>query len=281
MAKVVFASDIDKTLTDERHLIPDEVVNYLEELYKSGWEIVLLTGRTFSFAMMSVEKISFPFYLAVQNGAEVLKMPERKIIFQNFLPKSVANAIDELYHHYPEDFLIYSGLEKGDFCYYRTLKFTPPFLDYLEKLKRIVPAEWVEVKAISEISQKSFPLIKCLGDFQSLQKIQAKLSDIDTATTSLILDSVDPLLPILLVTHNEVNKGIIFKKIYNMFGWTCPIIAAGDDNNDIPLLQIADIGIAMKTGSKELQLHADILATSSLDRAIIPALEEAKLRLNP
>ena len=144
-----------------------------------------------------------------------------------------------------------------------------------------MPAEWVEVKAISEISQKSFPLIKCLGDFQSLQKIQAKLSDIDTATTSLILDSVDPLLPILLVTHNEVNKGIIFKKIYNMFGWTCPIIAAGDDNNDIPLLQIADIGIAMKTGSKELQLHADILATSSLDRAIIPALEEAKLRLNP
>ena len=134
MAKVIFASDIDKTLTDERHIIPDQVINYLGELHKEGWEIVLLTGRTFSFAMMSVEKIDFPFHLAVQNGAEVLKMPEKEILFQTFIEKEVVYKIDAICRQYQEDFLIYSGLEGGDFCYYRTSKFSPFFLDYLEKL---------------------------------------------------------------------------------------------------------------------------------------------------
>ena len=279
MAKVVFASDIDKTLTDERHIIPDEVVVYLEDLHKSGWEIVLLTGRTFSFAMMSLEKINFPFYLAVQNGAEVLKMPEKEIVFQTFLPISAAHSIDGICQHFGEDFLIYSGLEQGDFCYYRTTKFSPFFLAYLEKLKRISAGDWVEIKRLKDIPQTSFPLIKCLGDPLALQKIQGKLSDIDSITSSLISDSVDSSLSILLVTHKDVNKGLIFKKIVEKCGWTCPIIAAGDDNNDIPLLQAADISIAMKTGSKDLMRHATIIANSSFEHGIIPALEEAKSRL--
>src|SRR3990167_9606246 len=85
--KVVLASDIDKTLTDESKHVPDDVISYLAELHKQDWEIVLVTGRTFSYAMMSLEKINFPYYLAVQNGAEVLKMPEKTILFRNFLPK--------------------------------------------------------------------------------------------------------------------------------------------------------------------------------------------------
>ncbi len=280
MAKVIFASDIDKTLTDERHIIPDQVINYLGELHKEGWEIVLLTGRTFSFAMMSVEKIDFPFHLAVQNGAEVLKMPEKEILFQTFIEKEVVYKIDAICRQYQEDFLIYSGLEGGDFCYYRTSKFSPFFLDYLEKLKKVSPCEWVKIKTVEEISQLSFPLIKCLGDSLSLQKIQAKLTDIDSLTTFLINDTIDPKLSILLVTHRDANKGVVFKKIAKKCGWNCPVIAAGDDNNDIPLLQEATIAIAMNSGSRELQLHADIIAKPSFEFGIIEALEEVKLRLD-
>jgi Cof subfamily protein (haloacid dehalogenase superfamily) len=280
MAKAIFASDIDKTLTDERHIIPDEVVNYLGELYKEGWEIVLLTGRTFSFAMMSLDKIDFPFYLAVQNGAEVLKMPEKKIVFQTFVSKEVAYKIDAICDDYSEDFLIYSGFEDGDFCYYRTSKFSPFFLDYIEKLKKLSASDWVKIKNLHEISKNSFPLIKCLGDFLSLQKIQAKISDIELLTSYLISDTVDSNLSILLVTHKDANKGIAFKKIVEKCGWNCPIIAAGDDNNDIPLLQVADIGIAMSSGSRDLQLHADIIANPSTELGIIPAIQEVKRRLN-
>ena len=93
---MILASDIDKTLTDPRGLIPDEVANYLGELHKQGCTIVLVTGRNFTYAMQSLEKFEFPYYLAVQNGAEILSMPEKEILYQTFLPKSIAYAIDKV-----------------------------------------------------------------------------------------------------------------------------------------------------------------------------------------
>ena len=277
--KVVLASDIDKTLTDESKHVPDDVISYLAELHKQDWEIVLVTGRTFSYAMMSLEKINFPYYLAVQNGAEVLKMPEKTILFRNFLPKSVAYFMDGIYRNIKEDFLIYSGLEQGDFCYYRTNKFSPHFLEYIEKLKPIASADWVEVEDLADIPQTSFPLIKGLGDLEGLKLVQKELNHIQLATSSIILDTVHPSLPILLVTHREVDKGLIFKKLKEHCGWNCPTIAAGDDMNDVPLLQSADLGIAMGTAPEELKKVAHIITTSSFEKGVIPALEEAKKRL--
>jgi hydroxymethylpyrimidine pyrophosphatase-like HAD family hydrolase len=195
------------------------------------------------------------------------------------MPKSVANQVERIYHHYEEDFLIYSGLEMGDFCYYRRSKFSPFYLEYIEKLKKISASEWIEIDSIEEIKQTKFPLIKCLGPHFALQKIWGKFLDDKTVASSLITDTVDSNLSILLLTERGVDKGAVLKKIKEKCMWNCPIIAAGDDNNDITLLQVADIGIAMKTGSKDLLMHADIIAKSSFDLGIIEALEEAQKRI--
>ena len=98
-------------------------------------------------------------------------------------------------------------------------------------------------------------------------------------TSSLILDSVAPSLPLLLVTHHEVDKGQAFNKLKKQFGWACPVVAAGDDQNDIPLLKIADIKIVMSNAPAGVRSLADIIAKTSFERGIIPALEECKKRL--
>ena len=59
----------------------------------------------------------------------------------------------------------------------------------------------------------------------------------------------------------------------------CPIIGAGDDNNDIELLQNSDISIAMGDGSKDLIKIAQIVAKPSRQEGIIAAVQEARLRL--
>ena len=37
------ALDIDGTLTDQTHIVPEEVVNYLKELHAKGWEVFIIT----------------------------------------------------------------------------------------------------------------------------------------------------------------------------------------------------------------------------------------------
>ena len=78
--KGIIALDIDGTLTADIHCIPNEVARYLEHLEFEGWKICLITGRPFSLANHAVEDLTFPFLLAVPNGAVMLEMPERTIL---------------------------------------------------------------------------------------------------------------------------------------------------------------------------------------------------------
>ena len=73
------ALDIDGTITDATHHAPKEVVDFLHSLVDCGWEIVLITGRTFSFCHFVVRELDFPFYLGIQNGADILLMPKKSL----------------------------------------------------------------------------------------------------------------------------------------------------------------------------------------------------------
>lgn len=119
----LIACDIDGTLTDGTHLIPDQVVDYLHELHDAGWQIALITGRMYSFAKRAIANVNFPYYLGIQNGADILSMPDEKRVDRAYLDSSVLSSLDQLYEDVDSDYLIYGGYEKGDLCYWRPERF--------------------------------------------------------------------------------------------------------------------------------------------------------------
>ena len=272
MKRGLIALDIDGTLTDSEHQIPPEVITYLHKLYEDGWKIILVTGRMYSYAKAEAEKIDFPYYLAVQNGADILEMPNAKLADQAYFGLDVVRQLDELYKNIESDFLIYSGYATGDFCYYRSKNFPASMTSYLEKLEGLSAAPWKDCEHFN-LEGKSFPLIKCVGKYDDLKPVQEKLTGV---TTSMIRDPIsDGFYHLILVTHPEATKGHAVKRIQNYLGIKGPVIAAGDDMNDIPMLQIADISIAMETGPQEVIAHGKIVAKPSTEHGIIPALQEA------
>ncbi|MBI5274275.1 MAG: HAD hydrolase family protein, partial [Chlamydiales bacterium] len=52
--KGIIALDIDGTIANKDHLIPKDVELFLHKLAKEGWILAFLTGRTFSFTIMSI-----------------------------------------------------------------------------------------------------------------------------------------------------------------------------------------------------------------------------------
>lgn len=272
--KGIFASDIDNTLTDKRHLIPDEVVNYLVNLHNDGWQIVFLTGRTFSFAMMSMEKFDIPFILGVQNGAEVIHMPHAEIVYQGFIQKKLLARLEEIFADYNTGYLVYSGFEAGDYCFYNPDEFSNDMLDYFKKLQSLSSSAWSAIESIEEIDIDATPLVKCFGKRPELEEICARVEKDGLMNASVITDSVDPKKGILLITAKEVDKGKTLKRLCNEKGWKCPIVAAGDDENDLSLLQLADVSICVSGGSKKLEKHADIVAPPSREFGIIKAMDQ-------
>jgi len=272
--RAILALDIDGTITDEKHLVPKEVASYLKSLVEKDFKIMLITGRTFSFSQLSLENINFPYFLVLQNGADILKMPEKELISRNYLDRSVVLDLEQLYEHEKEDFLLYAGYERGDFCYYRPAHFSIDMLDYLETLKKLSTDHWQAVTTYSSIQQQDFPLIKCFGEKETLHTFEKKLkrSDLQMST---IRDPISGYLHVLLVTAKGASKGQALKRLKNLVYSGVPVIAAGDDMNDISMLKSADVKIVMQTAPHSMHDSADIIAPPSTECGIIPALEQA------
>src|SRR3972149_2461732 len=142
MEKGWIALDIDGTTTSNVFEIPDETVKSIAHLQQQGWKIFFITGRVYAWALQTVEPLPFPFYFAVQNGADIFEMPSKKLLSRAYLSSDIVLFLQEAYTEIPGDFLIYSGYEKGDFCYFRPSRFSDDVTWYLDVLKEFSPRPW-------------------------------------------------------------------------------------------------------------------------------------------
>jgi hydroxymethylpyrimidine pyrophosphatase-like HAD family hydrolase len=269
------ALDIDGTITDESHHAPPQVVHFLHLLEEKGWELIFLTGRTYSFGYRVVKEFDFPFYLAVQNGADILYMPHKELIARHYLDNAVIPVLEKAYQGENQDFIVYAGYERGDLCYYRPERFSPALIEHLHKIMALSPEPWKSVRSFDFENGVSFPLAKCLGTKEAMQRINALLQVFPGVSATMIRDPLGEGIYLNLVTAEQATKGAALQIIKQVIGDGGPVIAAGDDLNDISMLQNADVKIVMASAPPEMHSMATILAGYGQHHGIIEALTKA------
>lgn len=250
------ALDIDGTLTNEDHVVSQEVTDALHEFYDQGFEIMLVTGRAFALARNGFSRLDFPFKLAVQNGADVIEMPDERHLESYHLPSNVLLELDKYHRAY----LAYQGYHKKDYTYYRPQYFTEDALFYFAEMEKRMNHPFV---ACEHIPTTPKSLIKCLGTKAELD------FEIKGVESSLIRDPFNDDYHFRLITHMKATKGEAVTRHLTKR----PIIAAGDDMNDYSMLKIADVAIAKAHAPDALKEVADIVSPD-----IVAALREAMTR---
>ncbi|MBF5060109.1 HAD family hydrolase [Candidatus Neptunochlamydia vexilliferae] len=274
MDKGTIALDIDGTITGSDHLIPAEVADYFETLHSEGWQFVFVTGRPLSFAMMALPKLSFPYLLGVQNGADLLEMPSKKSVDRAYLGLDIVEMVDGLYEGCPGDFLVYSGYEKGDICYYRPDRFPSEMQGYLEEIQKLSGSPWKPVTDFNIEDQQTFPVIKCIGPLKMLEGFYHKLQELEELKATLIRDPISGVFHLILITHKDANKGAALATFVKKYGLKKPVIAGGDDNNDIPLLEQGDVRIVMEGAPNGMGELAHIMAPPAYEMGIIEGIQK-------
>lgn len=277
--KGLIALDIDGTISVEMQPIPQVIVDYLHQLNEEGWQFIFITGRTFQWGFHALQVFSFPYYFSVQNGAIVIEMPSRRIIAKKYLNRSIFPTMETICEGLPADFVIYSGFEYNDLCYYRSAHFSPELLAYLEKRQAAFKETWRDVNAFETLEIKEFPSIKYIGDwttaFEAAQRVEKKLG----LHVPVIKDPFCENYFVAQATHPEVNKGQAVRDLKDHFKDVNIIIAAGDDNNDRSMLAQADIKIVMSTAPQDMLYLADVIAPSAAEKGIILGLKKALERI--
>ncbi len=268
------ALDIDGTITLDKYSVPQPVTDLLRRLQGDGWNIAMATGRPFAFASMALSAFDFPYTFLPQNGSVVLEMPGKQLLFKRYISTSSIPLVEKAYEGIDTDFLIYAGYEKGDFCYWRPHRFAPDELRYLKDLRKRQKEEWRTVDHFSEL-RDDFPLIKCFGRHAQMDRVAERLRDTGAFQVAKIRDPFEEGIYLLLVTDAKASKGASLQEVFQRRGRGARVIAAGDDENDLSLLEVADVKIAMAHAPPSLQRVATFIAPPTQDLGIIQALQMA------
>ncbi len=278
MGKGWIALDIDGTVVEGLKTVPAPVAETLDKLYTSGWKVLFITGRPFASAEKALTPISFPYYLAAQHGADIVEMPSRKVFEQCYLDSEVLYHAEKAYREEAEEFLVYAGFVKGDFCYYRPHRFSPAYASYFTMMQGLCPQPWQPLQSFDVLQGSRFPLIKCLGDEKTVRKVAEKLRECPGIEVVVIRDmGGDPRNFLALVTDREATKGNALHRILAKAGRAKEerVIAAGDDHNDLSMLREADVRIVIEHAPPEVLAEADIIAERPSKMGLIRALAEA------
>lgn len=277
----VIALDIDGTITAETHSVHPDVVKYFTSLQKQGWIFIFLTGRTFNRGYKTLEAFSFPYFLAVQNGATILEMPSRQIIDQKYLISEILPDMDRLCAEEKTDYILYTGFDHQDLCYFRPKRMTPHLLAYVQQRSVAVHENWKEVDSFEGIGVSAFASLKCfMEDQERALRLSQKIEKHLGLHAPLNRDPYNPNYSIVQATHPTATKGEALRYFVQLKTCLGPIIAAGDDHNDITMLQEADIKVVMQNAPSIVLELADVVAPPATQNGILVGLEEALKKVN-
>lgn len=88
----LIAMDVDGTLLDSRHELPDVNRDAIVAAHSLGVEIVLVTGRRFDFARPIAERIPCELSLIINNGA-LIKSKSGETHLRQLLPCTIAREV--------------------------------------------------------------------------------------------------------------------------------------------------------------------------------------------
>ena len=272
--KGLIALDIDGTITAQKE-IPKLMIDYLNSLYKKGWQFALITGRPFSWAYPTVSSLPFPLFFAVQNGALLFELPSKKLLNSYYLPKGSLSSMEQICQQLKTDFLIYSGYARQEACYYRLGHFSINEVSYFRQRAHFFKEKLVVTPSFQSLDSQHFLSFKCFAAKEKAYDLSMQMEKKLKLHAPAIKDPFNKEKFVIQATHPLAYKGEAVRHICRYFSLQGPVIAAGNDHNDLSLLQAATIKIAMEDAPIPLTSIADIIAPLASKAGLIDGLEQA------
>ncbi len=278
--KGILALDVDGTITDSKNSVPEQMVFAIENFAMKGWQILFLTGRSLQSVAGILKNFKSNYVLGVHNGAIVLEMPEKKVIERTYLNKiETIPIIKQLTKKIGVGLAVYTGCENRDITYYCPPDFSKELWEYLEKRKASFREHWVPVCPLDSIEVKSFPSFKFFGKKMEAQHFVHEVERLMSVHVPVISDPHDDSYVVAQATHVEANKGETMKRYVEQHAKGVPVIAAGDDLNDLPMLEQADFKITLSNAPEELLAIADIVVDKSVEGGLVKAIFQGVKKL--
>ncbi len=249
--KRIFFFDLDGTLLTKDKKISDKTMDALKKFTDAGNFFCINTGRAIDSARAVYDGLGLDFrgsFLCGSNGTEIFSIDENKYVYKTGVPLELvpriiklADEYDVHCHTYNETHIV--STKNGECMeYYRRVIKTPLIVtDDVMKEISSPPSKMIAIELHDHAKQERFRLA-----------LQEMVGD------KLTLLYSNPYY--MEIFPSDAGKGSAVKRLADYLG--VPIkntYAAGDEQNDISMIEAAGCGIAMINGTDLVKKSADVI----------------------
>ena len=255
--------DVDGTLVDHSHVLEPELADGLRLAQSRGLLVSIATGRMPPGVDRYRDELELSCPLIFYNGALVRDHVGGRDLHLDTLPRGVLGKVFEIFSAAPVHPLFYR--DDRLYCLERSL----PVRTYAD-------AQGLRTEVVDDpggfLAQGAFVKTLFIGHPGDLPLLRAELEAAVGPEARLVMTKRD----YLELIPAAASKGRALGRLAEHLGIPlAEVVAAGDEENDLEMLRVAGLGIAMRESPEAVQRAAHRVAPPRADGGLLAALRAA------
>lgn len=269
----VLALDLDGTVLNDQHGIHSDVVDAIKQV-SNDYHVVVVTGRHHTAAKPYYDLLGLDTPIICCNGTYVYDYAEQKVLSENALSKETAKTFLDLALHYQMKLVLYVT----DSMLYSTEQ-PIEYMTALEKWSQTFEAsnrpDIRQIRSFSDHIESAEYVWKFVieGEPSSIEKLQKLPFVQDNFSGERSWSNrVD-------FASKGNSKGSRLQQYLQQHGYQAEqVVAVGDNHNDISMIQLAGLGVAMNNADQTVKAAADMVCQSDNNQGGLAHLIRDKFR---
>ena len=270
MAIRLIAVDIDGTLLDSRHELPEANTRAITDAVARGVEVALTTGRRFDFAMPIARQIPCNLTMVVNNGA-LIKFKDGSTHLRKLLAVPLAREVLSITQPWRAGAAVVFDRARENQVIWEHINWDDPGRrGYFERNREFIA---------------QMPLLDCLtedpiqvmftGPVQEMRDAGRALQGSPLAAQFAVAytEYVERDFALLDVLHRESTKGRALAEWARIRGFSRDqVMAIGDNHNDREMLEFAGLPVVVANAVPALRENGWLLTASNDEAGVAAAI---------
>ena len=268
MAVKMIVSDLDGTLLNKHDQISDITRKAIDDALTAGIHFVVATGRAIGTLPQQIREIEGIEYAITSNGAVTTKLKTSEIVSTAYIDEAATYELEKYIFELDTMVEIFVNgkayIEKRIYDDIYNQGLSDRGIRYVLKTRTPQPdLREVFRKYRSEIENINI----CFKDQEMKQRIWARFSKFqDITVTSSMKHNIE------LIGKNT-DKSTAIEKLMKLHEVTRDeLMTFGDNHNDVGMIRLAKIGVAMGNAENALKKEADYITGTNIDDGVAEAI---------
>lgn len=262
MIKMV-VTDIDGTIVDKDSNISLNVRKTIKKMQEKGIKVVLATGRMFRATYPVSQDLNLDTPIISYQGGLIKEFcGSQKVLYSKYTDKTLAHEVIDYFRSKDIHINVYVNdvlfVEKDD-----------------EYIKKYIENRNIVYKTVNDLKKVDMQgLHKVLGIDKDSDKIKDATEELkEKYKNKLYIIRSTPYY--CEVSNPEASKASALCFLRDYWGFKPEeVLAIGDQDNDIDMIEAAGIGVAMENGTPKLKEAADFITKSIDENGFSYAMEK-------